>query len=266
MDDIRRLSTLDRSIRGRVAIVTGAGSGIGRATAHLFADEGARVAVVDVVAERVDTVVAEIAEVHGVDAARGWVIDMASRVDVDALPNAVVAHFGRLDIVINNAGVTQPAGFDADAVEFDEAWDAVMSVNLTAYARLARAARVHLEASDSARIVCTASTEALGASGRVPAYNASKAGVIGLVRALAVELGRRGITTNAVCPGPIETGMTAGIPDEHRDTFARRRVPPGRYGSPEEVAHGMLNLVLPASRYMNGAVLVIDGGMTSRHT
>ncbi len=261
-----RLSTLDRSIAGRVAIVTGAGSGIGRATAHLFADEGARVAVVDLVADRVDAVVAEIVEVHGPDAAHGWAVDMSSPAAVDALPDAVVEHFGALDIVINNAGVSIRAGFDTDVETFDQAWDTTIAVNLTAYARLVRAALVHLERSDAARIVCTASTEGLGATGQIPAYNASKTGVIGLVRAMAVELGRRGITANAVCPGPIDTGMTADIAAEHKEIFAKRRVPLGRYGIPEEIAHGMLNLVLPASRYMNGVVLVIDGGMTSRHT
>ncbi|MGA1568752.1 MAG: SDR family NAD(P)-dependent oxidoreductase, partial [Ilumatobacteraceae bacterium] len=107
-----RLSTLDRSIAGRIAIVTGAGSGIGRATAHLFADEGARVAVVDVVADRVDAVVAEITAVHGPNAAHGWVVDMSSKAAVDALPDAVVAHFGALDIVINNAGVSLRVDFD----------------------------------------------------------------------------------------------------------------------------------------------------------
>ena len=266
MSDAARLSTLDRSIRGRVAIVTGAGSGIGRSVAHLFADEGARVAVVDVVSERVDAVVAEIVEAHGPGSAVGWVVDMRSREDVDALPARVAAEFGGVDVLVNNAGVTRRVDFGAEADDFDAAWAEVVDVNLTAYARLTRATLPHLERSDSARIVCTASTEALGATGHVPAYNASKAGVIGLVRAMAVEFGRRGITANAVCPGPIETGMTMDIPEEDRARFARRRVPLGRYGSPEEVAHAVLNLVLPASRFVNGAVLVVDGGMTSRHT
>ena len=266
MGDAARLSILDRSIRGRVAIVTGAGSGIGRAVAHLFADEGARVAVVDVVSERVDAVVAEIVEAHGPGSAVGWVVDMRSREDVDALPGRVAAEFGGVDVLVNNAGVTRRVDFGAEADDFDAAWAEVVDVNLTAYARLTRAALPNLARSDSARIICTASTEALGASGHVPAYNASKAGVIGLVRAMAVEFGRRGITANAVCPGPIETGMTMDIPEENRARFARRRVPLGRYGSPEEVAHAVLNLALPASRFVNGAVLVVDGGMTSRHT
>ena len=149
---------------------------------------------------------------------------------------------------------------------FDEAWDATLAVNITSYARLTRAALPYLMKSDGGRIVCTASTEGLGATGGIPAYNASKHAVIGLVRSLAVELGRHGITANAVCPGPIVTGMTANIADEHKEIFAKRRVPVRRYGQPEEIAHGMLNLVLPASSYMNGVILPVDGGMTSRHT
>jgi 3-oxoacyl-[acyl-carrier protein] reductase len=94
---------------------------------------------------------------------------------------------------------------------------------------------------------------------------AAKHGVIGLTRALAVELGASGVTVNAVCPGPIRTGMTAGIPDDAKDTFARRMVPLRRYGQPEEVAHAILSLALPASSFVNAAVLVVDGGMTAKN-
>ena len=104
------------------------------------------------------------------------------------------------------------------------------------------------------------------ATGGLAAYTASKHGVIGLTKSLAVELGRTGVTVNCICPGPIRTGMTAGIPEEAKETYAHRKVPLRRYGEPEEVAHGTLNFVLPASSFMNGAVLVVDGGMTIRHT
>jgi 3-oxoacyl-[acyl-carrier protein] reductase len=100
----------------------------------------------------------------------------------------------------------------------------------------------------------------------VSAYTASKHGVVGLTRAMAVELGRRGVTFNCVCPGPIDTGMTAPIPDEAKQKFARRRVPLGRYGRPEEVAHGTLGFVLPAASYMNGAVLMVDGGLSIQNS
>ena len=137
-----------------------------------------------------------------------------------------------------------------------------MDVNLTAHVRLVRAALPCLEKSDAARVVNIASTEGVGAQPYVSAYTASKHGVIGLTRAMAVELGVKGITFNCVCPGPIETGMTSLIPEAAKEKFARRRVPLKRYGDPEEVAHATLGLVLPASSYINGAVLMCDGGLS----
>jgi 3-oxoacyl-[acyl-carrier protein] reductase len=98
------------------------------------------------------------------------------------------------------------------------------------------------------------------------AYAASKAGVAGLTRSLAVELGRHGVTVNCICPGPILTGMTAPIPDEAKETYAKRRVPLRRYGLPEEVAHITLSMCMPAASFLNGAVVPVDGGMTVRHT
>ncbi len=103
-------------------------------------------------------------------------------------------------------------------------------------------------------------------TGGMVAYAASKAGVIGLTKSFAVELGRHGVTVNCICPGPIRTGMTAAISDADKDDYARRRVPLRRYGDPEEVAHMTLNLCLPAASYVNGAVIAVDGGMSIRHT
>ena len=141
-----------------------------------------------------------------------------------------------------------------------------MAVNLTAYARMVRLCLDDLVRNGSGRVVNVASTEGLGATGFISAYTASKHGVIGLTRSLAVELGRRGVTVNCVCPGPIHTGMTAMIPDEAKDRFARRRVPLRRYGNPEEVAHAIASLALPAASYINGAVLAVDGGLTVQNT
>jgi 3-oxoacyl-[acyl-carrier protein] reductase len=129
-----------------------------------------------------------------------------------------------------------------------------------------RAALAQLTREGAGRIVNVASTEGLGATAFASPYTASKHGVIGLTRALAVELGSRGVTVNCVCPGPIHTGMTSPIPDDAKIKFARRRVPLRRYGEPEEVAHAILGLVLPASSYINGAVLVVDGGLTIQNT
>jgi len=257
-----RLSKLSRSIAGKVAIITGAGSGMGRATAHLFADEGAQVAVVDMNTDGVDSVVREITGAGGT--AAGWAIDVTDNGAVSTLVREVVARFGGIDILVNNAGVSQAAPIDSD--DFEATWTRTLAVNLTAHAQLVRACLPHLMAHGSGRVVNIASTEGLGATAFISPYTSSKHGVIGLTRSLAVELGARGVTVNCVCPGPIHTGMTAVIPDEAKQKFARRRVPLRRYGEPEEVAHATLSLVLPAASYINGAVLVVDGGMTVQNT
>jgi 3-oxoacyl-[acyl-carrier protein] reductase len=165
---------------------------------------------------------------------------------------------------VNNAGVSLPQLADGD--DYETAWSTSLAVNLTAHQRLIRAALPYLTRDSAGRIVNIASTEGLGATAFASPYTVSKHGVIGLTRALAVELGSRGVTVNCVCPGPIHTGMTAIIPDEAKTKFARRRVPLRRYGDPEEVAHGILSLVLPASSYVNGAVLVVDGGLTVQNS
>ncbi len=183
---------------------------------------------------------------------------------VAGVVGAVRDDLGPIDILVNNAGVSLPAGIDGDG--FEAAWDTTLAVNLTGHTTMIRACLADLARDGAGRIVNIASTEGLGATPYLSAYTASKHGVIGLTRALAVELGRRGVTVNCVCPGPIHTGMTAAIPDEHKDRFARRRVPIGRYGSPEEVAHATLSLVLPAASFVNAAVLVVDGGLTAQNT
>ena len=170
------------------------------------------------------------------------------------------AALGGLDILVNNAGVSMLMPVDHE--DYEGAWEKTIAVNLTAHQRLIRAALPHLEKSGAGRVVNIASTEGQGAQPFVSAYTASKHGVIGLTRAFAVERAKAGVTYNCVCPGPIRTGMTAAIPDEAKNKFARRRVPLGRYGDPEEVAQATLSLVLPASSYINGAVLMVDGGMS----
>jgi len=253
-----KLTQLKRSIEGKVALVTGAASGMGRATAFLFADEGARVAAVDVNRQGVEDVVAEIQKAGG--EAQGWPLDLRDPNGIKALVDAVRERFGGIDILVNNAGISRPAPFEAEA--YEEGWTETIDVNLTAHVRLVRAALEDLRASGEGRVVNIASTEGVGAQPFVSAYTASKHGVIGLTRAMAVELGQKGVTFNCICPGPIKTGMTAPIPDEAKEKFARRRVPLRRYGDPEEVAHATLSLVLPASSFINGAVLMMDGSMS----
>ena len=256
-----RLSKLSRSIAGKVALITGAASGMGRATAHLFADEGAHVAVTDVNGDGVAEVVAEIKDA-GLSA-EGWTLDLADPARIKAVVDEVAARFGGLDILVNNAGISKHTLIDDD--DYEEIWDRHLDILLRAHTRTIRAALPHQRASDGGRIVNIASTEGLGATPQTSPYTSAKHGVIGLTRSLAVELGREGITVNCICPGAIRTGMTAAIKEEHKQIFAKRRVPLARYAEPEEVAHGTLNFVLPASSYMNGAVLPVDAGLTIKN-
>jgi 3-oxoacyl-[acyl-carrier protein] reductase len=178
----------------------------------------------------------------------------------------VVSAYGGIDILVNNAGISGRGGATTPDDEFEAIWQRTMAINLASQAYLIRAALPHLQASGAGRVVNIASTEAIIATGGGVAYTASKHGVVGLTKSFAVELGVTGVTFNCVCPGPVDTGMTANIPPEAKQIYARRRVPLRRYADPEELAHGILNLVLPAASYINGAVLVVDGGLTIRHT
>lgn len=253
-----RLSALSRSIDGQVALVTGAGSGMGRAEAFLLADEGARVACVDI-SPAVEATAGAINEAFPGRAA-SWILDVADHDAIRSTVGEIASRMGPVEILINNAGIALPAVVEGDDAGYEEAWQRTLAVNLTAHQRLARACLPGVR-----RIVNIASTEGLGASRYNSPYVAAKHGVIGLTRALAVELGPAGITVNAVCPGPIRTGMTEPIPEDAKDRFARRKVPMCRYGDPEEVAQAVLGLVLPAMSYVTGAVLVVDGGLTAKN-
>jgi 3-oxoacyl-[acyl-carrier protein] reductase len=256
-----RLSKLSRSVEGRVTIITGAASGMGRATAFLFADEGAHVALVDRTADALAAVTDEIVAAGGT--ARAYTADLADGAAIPDLVSRIRADLGSIDILINNAGVS--VGVPIDHEQWEKAWEFTFAVNLTAQAQLIRACAADLARNRDGRIVNIASTEGWGATAGGSPYTAAKHGVIGLTRSMAVELGPRGINVNCVCPGPIRTGMTAGIPDEAKSKFAHRRVPLRRYGEPEEVAHATLSLSLPAASFTNGAALVVDGGMLIRN-
>jgi 3-oxoacyl-[acyl-carrier protein] reductase len=237
---------------------------MGRATAHLFADEGARVAATDVTFERADATAQEIRAAGG--DATAWALDVRDPIRIAAVVAEVVDRVGPIDVLVNNAGVSLPAPIDSDDASYESAWESTFAVNLTAHTRLIRACLPYLMRNGDGRIVNIASTEGLGATAHISPYTASKHGVVGLTRSLAVELGSRGVTVNCICPGPIRTGMTAGIPEDAKTKFARRRVPMRRYGEPEEVAHAVLSLALPASSFINGAVLPVDGGLTVQNT
>lgn len=258
MSDFKQLS---RSVKGLTVLVTGAASGMGRATARVFAAEGANVAVADYNSLGAQEVAAEIVTNGGT--AKAWPIDVADREQVPMVVNDIADHFGGLDIVVNNAGISVRVAIDDDG--YDDAWTKAIAVMLTAHQRIIRAALPYLRQSKSPRIVNIASTEALGATALHSPYSAAKAGVTGLTRSLAVELGRDGITVNCICPGPITTAMTARIEDERKAIYARRRTALGRYGDPEEVAHMTLSLCLPAASFLTGAVIPVDGGLMARN-
>lgn len=255
------LSKLSRSIKGEVAIVTGAASGMGRATAHLFGDEGARVALIDINEEPLQAVVKEMTDA-GYDA-RGWVLDLCDEAAINQVIGEVAEHFGGIDILINNAGISMFAPIDSD--DYGIAWSKSMAVLLTAHTLTIRAALPHIRKSPHGRIVNIASTEGLGATKYGSPYTAAKTGVIGLTRSLAIELGPENITVNCICPGPINTGMTSSIDAQDKIIYAKRRTALRRYAEPEEVAHGTLGLVLPASQYITGVTLPVDGGLTIRN-
>ena len=249
---------LSRSIAGRTAIITGAGSGMGRATALLFSAEGAAVAVVDRDAAAAAAVAAECGGV-----ARAYALDVADGEAIARVVAQIAADLGGIDILVNNAGVSSFCALDDPA--YEEVWTRALAVMLTAQQRMVRACLPFLRQSDAARIVNIASTEGLGATPGDTPYVAAKTGVIGLTRGLAVDLGPEGITVNCICPGPIRTAMTDAVAEEHKVIFAKRRTALRRYGEPEEVAHITLSLVLPAASYITGAAIPVDGGLMARN-
>jgi len=254
---------LSRSIAGKVAIITGAASGMGRATAHLFASEGAHVAVTDLDQGKCDAVVQEIEEAGYPGSAQAWALDVSNPEAIKAVVADIAQRLGGIDILVNNAGFALPADIAEDS--YEQSWEPTMAVMLTAHQRMIRAALPHLRKAEHPRIVNVASTEGLGASPGNSPYVAAKHGVIGLTRGLAVDLGRERITVNCICPGPIRTGITDGIPEDHKTIYAKRRVPLRRYAIPEEVAHMTLSCVLPAAGFLTGAAIPVDGGLTIKN-
>ena len=253
-----KLTKLSRSVEGKVALITGSGSGMGRATSYVFAEAGAKVVVSDINEKQIEEVSSDINSSNGTCLKQ--ILDVTNQENINEVIANVIKEFGQLDILINNAGISIPTTIDDE--NYEESWDRTFNVLLKGQVNLIRAALPFIRESDCGRIVNISSTEGLGATPRISPYTSAKHGVIGLTRSLAVELGSQGITVNCICPGPINTAMTAAIPIEDKQIYARRRVPLKRYGEPEEVAHMTLSLCLPAASFVNGAVLPVDGGLS----
>ena len=252
-------------LKGKVAIVTGANSGIGRATARLFAREGAKVVGCDI-QESINPRVDKLIEQDGGEAVFARV-DVTLQADCDRMVATALERFGALDILFNNAG----GGVRKLIHEFtDEEWNFVVNLNLNGLFRGVRAAIPHFLKKGSGNIVNTASTFGLLASERYPAYCATKAAIVNLTREMALDYGASGIRVNCVCPGSIETARFRGYPpkptpgftEEQRARMASSNKALLRMGQPEEIAYAVLFLASDESSFVTGHALVADGGQT----
>jgi NAD(P)-dependent dehydrogenase (short-subunit alcohol dehydrogenase family) len=249
---------------GKVAVITGAGSGIGRVAASLFAAEGAKVVVADVVADQAEAAVAEIVDAGGT--ATAVTVDVSDEAQVAAMVATAVSAYGGLHVLFNNAGIFP----DDDGGILDtppETWEKVMEVNLKGVWLGCRAGVPAMLDSGGGSIVNVASFVALvGAATAQMAYTASKGGVLAMTRELAVEYARRGIRANSICPGPIETPLLAELlSDPERRQRRLVHIPIGRFGRPEEIARAALFLASDDASFVTGSALVVDGGITAAY-
>ena len=253
---------------GKVCFVTGGASGMGRVAAAMFCREGAKVAVADVSAEPLEAAVGEArATACGSGDAFAVQCDVTREQQVRGAIEATVARYGRLDVLYNNAGIMMAE--DSSVVDTEEwVWDRTLGVNVKGIYLCCKYGLPEMLKSGGGSVINIASFVALvGCSVPQDAYTASKGAVIALTKSLAVQFGPRGVRSNAICPGPIETPlMTAWLltdPEAKRIRLARN--PTGRFGSPEDIVNAGIYLASDESTWTNGAVFVIDGGITSNY-
>lgn len=241
-------------LEGKVAIVTGAGRGLGKGIALKLAKEGAKVVVSDVMEENARQAVKEIQDAGG--DALAMVGNVADISDVNRLYEETLAAFHKLDIVVNNAGINRDAMLHKMTIE---QWDQVIAVNLTGVFYMTQAAAKIMREQESGSIINISSASWLGNIGQAN-YAASKAGVVGLTKTASRELAKKGVTCNAICPGFIETDMTRGVPEKVWDIMISK-IPMGRAGKPEDVANMIAFLASDEARYITGEVINVGGGM-----
>jgi 2-deoxy-D-gluconate 3-dehydrogenase len=245
-------------LAGKVALVTGANTGIGQAIAVALADAGADVAAAG--RSPADETVARVRDAGC--QSENFAAELSSTVAVQPLVDAVLARFGRIDILVNNAGIIRRA----DLLEFsEEDWDAVLDTNLKSLFFLSQAVARHMAQRGSGKIVNIASLLTFQGGIRVPSYAAAKSGVGGVTKAMANELAAKGIQVNAIAPGYVATNNTAALQaDETRNRQILERIPSGRWGKPEDIAGAAVFLAAPASDYVTGHILAVDGGWLAR--
>jgi NAD(P)-dependent dehydrogenase (short-subunit alcohol dehydrogenase family) len=252
---------------GKVAIVTGAARGIGKATALALARQGAQVAGVDIDAESVQQTAAAVQQL-GV-AALASTIDVADPSQVNTMVEQVVVRLGRVDFLVNNAYIS--GGYAPVPETTDEVWNRVIAVNLTGYFNCARAAaRVMIAQGGGAMVNLSSGAGLRGSISAGVQYSASKAGIIGLTKGLAADLAPQGIRVNCIAPGLIDTGLSApgrwsGWTRAEVERYAARDIALGRAGEPEDIADVVTFLLSDAARYMTGEVIVVDGGASLAH-
>ncbi len=254
-------------LRGKVVIVTGAAAGIGRATALRFAEEGARVAAWDV-NEAALAGLSEALRAAGADEALARAVDVSARASVEAGVDDVLARFGRLDVLVNNAGIVRDAqlvkwrdGAQSGSMS-DAEFDAVIGVNLRGVFLCTRAVVPHLIRAGGGVILSASSVVGLYGNFGQTNYTASKAGVIAMTRTWARELGRHKIRVNAVAPGFVGTEILRGMPDKVLRSMVEH-TPIGRMGTPEDVAEAYVFLASDQASFVHGAVLSVDGGLVT---
>jgi meso-butanediol dehydrogenase/(S,S)-butanediol dehydrogenase/diacetyl reductase len=249
-------------LTGKVALVTGAGHGIGRACAQRLGQEGARLAVADIRAAAAEETVRLLRE-DGIEAG-AWTADVSDPPQVEAMVASVLGHYGAIDILHANAGVLIAGTVETQTIE---EWDRTFSVNVRGIFLTARAVIPGMRAQGSGTIINTASISGMIGEPSLAAYNASKGAVINLTRQMAAEYARAGIRVNCICPGWIETGFNAPVLDKLTPEELRRMIdtwiPLGRQGTADDIAPSVAFLASDDARYITGHALVIDGGLTA---